>query len=184
MKKFVLLGGVACLFAANAQALELSPYIGADYNYTMTHHAKSDAGLLPSKYHTGTFAFGTYVGRYAALEGFAEFSKYEDKKGNRLNYRAFGADLLGVLPFGCHDQFKLLGSVGAGRYYNKARLTTVAGKETVDEYDWGYRFGAGAQYDINENWAIRTMYHHVVFNKPHFAYTNLDAFSVGVRYNF
>ena len=184
MKKTLLLAGVACIFAANAQAIELSPYIGADYNYTMTHHPKSDANVLPSQYHSGTFAFGSYIGRYAAVEGFAEFSKYENKAENRLNYRAFGADLLGVLPFGCYNQFKLLGSVGIGRYYNKARLTTALGKEMVDEYDWGYRFGAGAQYDFTENWGLRAMYHHVLFNKPHFAYTNLDAFSVGVRYQF
>lgn len=184
MKKTLLLAGVACIFAANAQAIELSPYIGGDYNFTSTHHPEIDINILPSQYHSGTFAFGTRLGRYAAIEGFAEFSKYENKPDVRLNYRAYGADVLGVLPFGCHSQFELLASIGAARYYNKIKIKAAGGKDELSEYDWGYRFGAGLQYNINEKWAVRAMYRHVLFNKPRFAYTNLDAVSVGVRYYF
>lgn len=192
MKKTLLLSGVAALVAFNANAYSFrdywSPYIGLDYNYTATHHPESTKNIagntLPSNYHSGTFAFGTKVAPYLGVEGFAEFAKYENKPETRSYSRAYGADVLGILPFSCHQKFSLLGSIGMGRYYNKLKYKQAAGKTEYDEYDWGYRFGAGAQYNFNDNWGIRAMYRHVVFNKPHFAYTNLDVVSLGVRYNF
>ena len=192
MKKTLLLAGVASLFAMSANAYDIkdywSPYIGADYNFTRTHHPESTAtvasNILPSNYHSGTFAFGTKVFDYVAVEGFAEFSKYENKPETRSYTRAYGADVMGVLGLGCCQKFDLLGSIGLGRYYNKLKHKTAAGKTDFAEYDWGYRFGAGAQYHFNENWSVRAMYRHVVFNKPKFAYNNLDVVSLGVRYNF
>ena len=192
MKKTLLLAGVASLFAMSANAYDIkdywSPYIGADYNFTRTHHPESTAtvasNILPSNYHSGTFAFGTKVFDYVAVEGFAEFSKYENKPETRSYTRAYGADVMGVLGLGDSQKFDLLGSIGLGRYYNKLKHKTAAGKTDFAEYDWGYRFGAGAQYHFNENWSVRAMYRHVVFNKPKFAYNNLDVVSLGVRYNF
>lgn len=192
MNKTLLLTGVAALVAFNANAYDIkdywAPYIGLDYNYTKTHHPESTkaiaSGTLPSNYHSGTFAFGTFFAPYVALEGFAEFAKYENKPEVRSYSRAFGADVLGVLPLDCNKKFDLLGSLGLGRYYNKLKYKKAAGRNEYAEYDWGYRFGAGAQYNINDNWSVRAMYRHVVFNKPKFAYNNLDIVSLGVRYNF
>ena len=191
MKKTLLLAGVASLFAMSANAYDIkdywSPYIGLDYNYTATHHPESTStvagNILPSNYHSGTFAFGTRVAPYAGVEGFAEFSKYENKPETRSYTRAYGVDVLGILPLYCND-LELLGSLGLGRYYNKLKYKTAAGKSQFAEYDWGYRFGAGLQYNINDNWSVRAMYRHVLFNKPKFAYNNLDVVSLGVRYNF
>lgn len=191
MKKTLLLAGVASLFAMSANAYDIkdywSPYVGLDYNYTATHHPESTStvagNILPSNYHSGTFAFGTKVFDYVAVEGFAEFSKYENKPETRSYTRAYGVDALGILPLYCND-LELLGSLGLGRYYNKLKYKTAAGKSQFAEYDWGYRFGAGLQYNINDNWGLRAMYRHVLFNKPKFAYHNLDVVSLGVRYNF
>jgi len=191
MKKTLLLAGVASLFAMSANAYDIkdywSPYIGLDYNFTKTHHPESTStvagNILPSNYHSGTFAFGTRVAPYAGVEGFAEFSKYENKPETRSYTRAYGVDVLGILPLYCND-LELLGSLGLGRYYNKLKYKRAAGKSDFAEYDWGYRFGAGLQYNINDNWSVRAMYRHVLFNKPKFAYNNLDVVSLGVRYNF
>lgn len=191
MNKTLLLTGVAALVACNANAYDLkdywAPYIGLDYNYTATHHPHSTAtvpsNILPANYHSGTFAFGTKVYDYVAVEGFAEFSKYENKPETRSYTRAYGADVMGVLPLYC-NQLDFLASIGLGRYYNKLKHKTALGKSEFAEYDWGYRFGAGLQYNFNENWGVRAMYRHVVFNKPKFAYNNLDVVSLGIRYNF
>lgn len=191
MKKTLLLAGVASLFALNANAFDwktdLSPYIGADYNFTKTHHPRSTSNIaenvLPGNYHSGTFAFGANILSYAAVEGFAEFAKYENKNDARSYARAYGVDVIGFLPLYCHE-WELLGSLGLGRYYNKLKYKNAMGRSEYSEYDWGYRFGAGLQYNINDNWSVRAMYRHVVFNKPKFAYTNLDVVSAGVRYNF
>ena len=179
------------MFAMSANAYDIkdywSPYVGLDYNYTATHHPESIStvagNILPSNFHSGTFAFGTRVAPYVGVEGFTEFSKYENKSETRSYTRAYGADVLGILPLYCND-LELLGSLGLGRYYNKLKYKTAAGKSQFAEYDWGYRFGAGLQYNINDNWGLRAMYRHVLFNKPKFAYHNLDVVSLGVRYNF
>ena len=186
MKKTLLLAGVAGLFAVNAQAFEISdlrPYIGGDYNFVTTHHSDTDAGIFPNNYHSGTFVGGTKVLPYVGIEGFAEFAKYAHKNSTRTYYRAFGADIIGYLPLDCHKTVEVLGAIGLGRYYNKIKNPS-GNKGIVDEYDWGYRLGAGLQYNINDNWAVRGMYHHVFFNKPHYVFKGFDAVSVGVRYTF
>ena len=41
MKKMLLLAGVASVFAFNANAMEMKPYVGLDYNYSdaaIAHH--------------------------------------------------------------------------------------------------------------------------------------------------
>ena len=191
MKKTLLLSGVAALVAFNANAFDwktdLSPYIGADYNFTKTHHPEStkniERGVLPGNFHSGTFAFGANVLSYGAVEGFAEFYKYQNKGKARSYSRAYGVDVLGFLPLYCNE-WELVGSLGLGRYYNKLKYREGGNKSEYAEYDWGYRLGVGVQYNLNDNWTLRGMYRHVIFNKPKFAYTNLDVISVGVRYNF
>jgi hypothetical protein len=61
MKKTLLLAGVASVFAFSAQALELTPYVGADYNYNFTHKADELSGGFPGQYHSGSLVLGTKV---------------------------------------------------------------------------------------------------------------------------
>ena len=182
MKKTLLLTGVASLFALNAHALDLTPYFGADYNYTFTHHVKAYDSVVPSHYHSGSLDFGLKVLPYLSFEMFADYSKHEKRSGIRTNYHGFGVDALGMLPFGCYGEWKILGTLGLGRYYSEIKDKGAALSDST--YDWGYRFGGGVQYDITDNWAARLMYRHVIFNKHHFAYTNFDVLSLGVRYSF
>ena len=182
MKKTLLLAGVASIFALSAQAVELTPYFGADYNYTMTHRVKSYNGAVSPNYHSGTLSFGLKTLPYLSFEMFAEYAKHERSNHIRTNYHGYGIDALGVLPFGCDKRWELLGTLGLGRYYSEIKDKPAGTSDST--YDWGYRFGGGIQYNITDNWAARAMYRHVIFNKHHFAFTNLDVISLGVRYSF
>lgn len=65
MKKTLLLAGVASVFAFNANAVELLPYVGLDYNYSMLNHDEavvvgedSDANLIKDGGYGRTSSFG------------------------------------------------------------------------------------------------------------------------------
>ena len=78
-----------------------------------------------------------------------------------VKYSNFYADVLGYLPV-C-DQFEAIGSIGLGRSSVKSN---VSGGDTgvVTSYTYtektnkiGLRFGIGAQYKLDDNFAIRAM---------------------------
>ena len=187
MNKTLLLAGVASVFAFNAQALELTPYVGADYNANFINRASHFDTVFPDKYHSGSINVGTKISPYAAVEVFGEMAKKENKTITRTQYNAAGVDALGILPLSCHKEVALLGTVGVGRY--KISVKEKINSSSVKIYDWGYRFGAGIQYSITENWDVRAMYRYVAFDgmKFHGEKTGIRGFNVlslGVRYNF
>lgn len=183
MKKTLLLAGVASVFALNAQALELTPYVGADYNMNFVHATSDWAGALPGKYHSGSVVFGTKVTPYFATEIFGELSKHENKRDIHTNYGAYGVDLFGILPLGCYGEWEVLGTAGMGRYVEKAKIKGEY-REHFTAHDWGYRLGAGVQYNMTENWGVRGMYRHVILHNNDFGMTGMDVISLGVRYSF
>lgn len=195
MKKTLLLAGVASVFAINAQALELTPYVGADYNLNFLNKSSDNDGFLPGKYHSGSIVAGTKISPYFAVEAFGELSKHAMKKNAPIKthseYGAYGVDALGILPLGCYGEWELLGTAGVGRYRIEARMgpKNLVGTGHTTLHEWGWRLGAGIQYNLTENWGIRAMYRHIAFRnmKYHDEKTGirgLDTFSVGVRYAF
>ena len=194
MKKTLLLAGVASLFAVNAQALELTPYVGADYNLNFNNFA-DDMGT-PGKYHSGSIVAGSKVSPYSAVEVFGELSKHATKRydayaKSHTEYGAYGADLFGILPLGCYGEWEVLGTAGIGRYRIEQKLGPK-GAWFADHgslHAWGWRLGAGVQYNITDNWGVRAMYRHIAFRnmKDHGEKTGIRGFatvSVGVRYAF
>lgn len=182
MKKTLLLAGAASLFALNAQALDWTPYFGADYTHAFTHGSHYEGLAVPSHADAGTLSFGLKMMPYLSFEMFAEYSKHENKTDVRTNYHGYGIDAIGSLPFGCKKQFELLGTVGMSRYYNEVKVKATG--DMHEKYDWGYRFGGGIQYNITDRWSARAMYRHIIFNNSRFAYSNFDVLSIGVRYYF
>jgi opacity protein-like surface antigen len=170
----LLLAGVASLFAYNANAVELTPYAGVDYNYSFVDHDSSMDGIMADHANSGTVVLGSKVTPYAGVEAFYDLSKKEHKSSNRSQIQSYGADILGYLPLGCYGEFELVGAAGAGWYDAKYNKDNDAG--------WGYRLGAGVQYNVTENWAVRAMYHHVWVDKS--VLNDLNTLSLGVRYSF
>lgn len=185
MKKTLLLAGVASVFALNANALELTPYVGLDYNYSMLKHDEPaisydqqqnmiKEGVMAGQAHSASVVLGTKVTPYAGVEAFYQLSKKEHKADNRSQLQAYGADVLGYLPLGCYGEYEVLASAGLGQYTAKYNKDQDSGL--------GYRLGAGLQYNVTDNWAVRAMYRHVWVDKN--VLDCVNEVSLGVRYSF
>ena len=179
MKKTLLLAGVASVFAFSAQAIEFTPYVGADYNLNFVNKPSWMNGAVPGKYHSASINVGTKVSPYAAVEAFGELSNHVWKKSVHSEYGAYGVDAFGILPLGCYGEWEVLGTAGIGRYRFETKIKDF---DRFTKHVWGYRLGAGVQYNITENWGVRAIYRHVAFvNK---AIRGFDTLSFGVRYAF
>lgn len=174
MKKILLLAGVAGVVAMSANAIEFNPYAGLDYNYSLVDHDNSMDGWMPGHANSGSVVLGSTFGQYAGVEAFYELSNKEHKRDNRSQIQAYGADLMGYVPMGCYGEWNLIGAAGAGWYDAKYNKDNDAG--------WGYRLGAGLQYNFTDDWAVRGMYRHVWVDKS--VLDALNEFSLGVRYYF
>lgn len=187
MKKTLLMAGVACMFAANANA-EIRPYAGLDFNYSTFDYAYDIENNLEDDFQSATFVAGAKFNKYVGAEAFYQFSKNNkntDIDGDTFHnrFQAYGADILGYLPLGCDGKVELIAGAGIGQYELKARMKSADfGSETDKEETLGYRLNLGAQYNIDENWSVRGMYHHVYTQKSFI--DAIDEFSLGVRYNF
>lgn len=194
MKKTLLLAGVACLFAANANAQldnkhnmnwygkEVAPYIGVDYAFDRADY-KKEAKQLKKNYNSFLINLGVRTMRYAGMEAFFQQSgnvKSFKNSGNEVKTRfyAFGADMYGYLPIGC-DGFNLLGTAGLANYNIKAKYPQ---KGSDDKNRMGYRIGAGMQYDFTNHIAARVMGRYNYLNAKHLK--DLKEVTVGMRYSF
>ena len=104
-------------------------------------------------------------------------SSYGEKVSSRI--QNYGVDALGYLPLGCDQEVELIAGLGLGEYEMKAR---VAGLGADKEEALGIRANIGAQYNIDENWAVRGMYRHVYLQNSEM--NDINEFSAGIRYNF
>lgn len=194
MKKTLLLAGVACLFAVNANAQlnndhnmtwygrEVAPYIGVDYAYDRAGYKKLP-GDMKKNYNSVMVNLGVRTMKYTGLEAFFQQSgnvKSLKNSGNGVKTRfyAFGMDMYGYLPIGC-DGFNLLGSLGLANYNVKAKYQ-LGGSE--DKNRMGYRIGAGMQYDFTNHIAARVMGRYNYLNAKHLK--DLKEVTVGMRYSF
>lgn len=172
MNKALLLAGAVCLFgAAEAQAMNVDPYVGMDYVYSdmdMNHGADN---RLENKFNSLSINAGAKLHENFGVEVYYQQSDAEKKHGNKSRFYSYGVDALGYLPV--TQNIDLIGSVGIGQYEFKAG---------GNEDDLGYRVGVGAQYSFNNNWAARAMIREVFLDKDVMGDT-LE-FAAGVRYNF
>ncbi len=198
MKKSLLLASVAAsLFAVNANAIDFKPYVGLDYSYTKasTNDVVVENVYVPSEFYEDTFnSFsintGVKLNKNFGLEIFYQKSATEEGKTSTLiiggtplatdkietSFDAFGLDAQGYLPI--NDKFDLIGSIGLGKYdFEMKGFGTKASEDEV-----GYRLGIGAQYNINENFALRGMARYIIIDGN--AVNDMTEFSAGIRYSF
>lgn len=183
MKKAVLLAGAACLFAGAANA-EITPYVGLDGNYSTLDWAYDIEDSVEDDYQSVSFVAGSRIIRNFGVEAFYQLSNGEKNKDayeglNHSRFTAYGVDALGYLPLGCEGKVDLIAGAGIAEYTFKVRNTFDG---TAKDHSTGYRLNAGAQYNIDENWSVRGMYHHVYTQNSYV--DAIDEFSIGFRYNF
>ena len=180
----------AFAFAVSAKAGEVNmhdfkPYVGFDYAYSTT----SIKTTARPYFNSGKINIGTDYSKYFGTEVFYQYSdKYkktipDNKYSNK--FQAYGLDLYGYLPIkletlGLHTNFSLIGNFGFGFYKLTSKTHTTS---KAHDNGYGFRFGTGVQYDINEKVAIRAMYRQIQTNQlyhiNHFA-----EYSLGVKYSF
>lgn len=192
-KKGILLAGAALLMAGSASAAELNPYVGLDYVYSKAHFKSGtlsgfSTNNLKKNYNSGAINLGVRPDQYFSLEAF--FQQSDSQKGHRYDdtalsgrnhvkseFYAYGLDAYGYMPIGCNG-FNLLGTVGLANYNFKIK----SDRNSVDKQRIGYRAGLGAQYDINENLAVRVVGRYSYINSRYL--DDLKEVTAGIRYTF
>nr|DAI59735.1 MAG TPA: outer membrane protein [Caudoviricetes sp.] len=189
MRTTLLLAGVAALFAVNANAAEIKPYVGLDYVYSMADIDKTD-GMEAFEEDLNAFAIsaGAKLHKNFGVEAFYQQSEEGEKKFSNCKttneYKAYGVDLIGYLPVGSDEKLELLGSVGAG-YYDadvKVNVYNPPVQVSADDQGLGLRFGIGAQYNFTQNWGARVMARYVDTDID--GMDNMVDLTAGIRYTF
>ena len=180
MKKTLLLAGLAGMVAANAEAIDATPYVGLDLNYAMTDAdtALSKAGVLDDSSWSLSGVLGARTDRFG-LEYFYNGGLRAHKNGNATRISGMGVDALVYQDLGCSGRWELVGSAGLADYKIKAH---GAAGENYSDHGLAYRLGAGVEYAVSEKTSVRAMYHHAWINGSHL--DALDEFTVGIRYAF
>ena len=190
MKKSLLYASVAaCVFAFNANAVELEvkPYVGLDYVYSMSDIDKIDGvKLFEEDLNAFAFSAGAKLHQNFGIEMFYQKSEEGEKKfvNGKTNdeYQSYGLDLVGYLPV--TEKLDLIGSLGIG-YYDvdiKLKVNAPAVSGDGDDQGAGYRLGFGAQYNFTENWGARLMARYVDIDID--GVDNMVDLTAGVRYSF
>lgn len=166
--------------ASPAAAIEndYRPYIGLNYAYS-----RANVKNLRPHYNSASFILGSVYNPYFSTEVFYQYAG-KDKFGHRelknSSFNAYGLDMLAYLPLGCDRKIAPLATMGIGQYTFKQKYIDASHR---NDHGWGYRFGAGMQYNINEQWAARAIFRYIHTDKIN-SYDNINEYSFGVRYTF
>lgn len=160
MKKFLLLAGVACLFAANAQA-EVSQYVSGKVSYDLNRikiKSSDQRNLKMDKNKVSSHvAYGVRAGY---VRGELELNDSLNLKKNigDANVKLYKHSLMANAYFDyltCTPWTPYVGA-GIGTAYLKYNVNSGAAKKTV--YNFAWQVMGGVTYDINANWALDAGY--------------------------
>ena len=177
--KFLLFATVA-LSSTYAHAIEneYKPYIGLDYNYSSV-----TAKNLHPHHNSVSAILGSTYNRFFSTEVFYQYSDNDTLGHNAVrntHFDTYGLDTIAYLPLGCEGQFAPLATAGIGQYTFRNKLINDHHKK---DHGWGYRFGGGLQYNINDNWTTRAVARYIHTDDIKY-YDHLTEYTVGIRYKF
>ncbi len=179
MKKTIgalMVAASAIAMAANAEAMEYNPYVGAEYGYSFLN-----GGIDSNNFNSGKIFVGSQYNENFGVEAFYQRTTSDKKAGDKVKYEAYGIDALGYLPLGCDQEFSLIGTAGLAYYDFKGKHE---GGKTQGEGMWGYRMGAGAEYNVTENVAVRALARYTKLDQRVDESNDMMEYSIGARYNF
>jgi opacity protein-like surface antigen len=130
----------------------IQSYIGGDlsyskYRYTSDFKDAAGGGLRTKTPGLGIIGGIRYDENFGAEVGYTIFREIKNnapRVNNKLKSRNTHLDLLGYVPIA--TQVELVGSVGLGHMRTLGKLSRT-----------GVRLGAGAQYNLDNNWSLRAM---------------------------
>lgn len=161
----------AISMSTNAEALEYNPYAGVDYTYSDVSHKGPD-------FNGGKIFVGSQYNQNFGTEVFFQRTLNDKNDGVKTHFTAYGIDALGYLPLGCEQKFSLIGTAGIARYNMSER---VSGEGHGHADSWGYRLGAGAEYNVNEKVAVRAIARYVDLGNYQ---SDMWEYSLGAKYSF
>lgn len=195
MKKIGLLAAALCLFSADAGAAFVSPYVGADYNYSSLNFGRESEDFYADNFNSLGVVAGVKLLSFLSVEGFYQQSENKDNTvrnhfvegdefSTKLKLKSYGVDLVGdVLNLGIVE---ILSSVGYGYYdadvTNTVNINGVGGRRSFNEEGNGLRLGIGGQINPLPSLGIRAMFSYTVTDMD--AVKNMKEVTVGVRYYF
>lgn len=195
MKKIGLLAAALCLFSADAGAAFVSPYVGADYNYSSLNFGRESEDFYADNFNSLGVVAGVKLLSFLSVEGFYQQSENKDNTvrnhfvegdefSTKLKLKSYGVDLVGdVLNLGIVE---ILSSVGYGYYdadvTNTVNINGVGGCRSFNEEGNGFRLGIGGQINPLPSLGIRAMFRYTVTDMD--AVKNMKEVTVGVRYYF
>ena len=170
----IISGFAAVAFRAEAIENDYKPYLGLDYAYNVISanpHYNSFRAILGSVYNPyfGTEVFYQYSGR----------DKLNKDDVRTTSFNAYGLDMQAGLPLG-NSGIVPLATLGIGQYTIKHKFTDGGHN---DDHGWGYRFGGGLRYDIDDNWSATAIARYIKTDKIA-VYKHLDEYTIGLRYTF
>lgn len=179
-KNIALLAAVSAVaLAGSANALEFRPYVGADYNVTRVNAVTT----ANTDMHSYSVVVGTEYNKYFGTEVFYQNSnkwhKVVDGTKVKADFEAYGLDAYGYLPLGCDRIVSLFGTAGIANY--DFDIDRGAGKG--DDNGLGYRLGAGVQYNVTNNVAVRALGRYVWTDKLD-GMDHFTEFTLGAKYIF
>ena len=193
MKKIGLLAAALCLFSADAGAAFVSPYVGADYNYSSLNFGRESEDFYADNFNSLGVVAGVKLLSFLSVEGFYQQSENKDNTvrnhfvegdefSTKLKLKSYGVDLVGdVLNLGIVE---ILSSVGYGYYdadvTNTVNINGVGGRRSFNEEGNGLRLGIGGQINPLPSLGIRAMFRYTVTDMD--AVKNMKEVTVGVRY--
>lgn len=164
----------AIAMSANASALEYTPYAGIDYTY-------SDFSHKGENFNGAKIFAGAQYNQNFGTEVFYQKTLNAHDHGTSYHMDNYGIDALGYLPLGCEQKVSLIGTAGIARYRLADRTPHV---EHGHDWSWGYRLGAGAEYNINEKVAVRAIARYVDLGNFDGPAGDMWEYSLGAKYNF
>ena len=195
MKKIGLLAAALCLFSADAGAAFVSPYVGADYNYSSLNFGRESEDFYADNFNSLGVVAGVKLLSFLSVEGFYQQSENKDNTvrnhfvegdefSTKLKLKSYGVDLVGdVLNLGIVE---ILSSVGYGYYdadvTNTVNINGVGGRRSFNEEGNGFRLGIGGRINPLPSLGIRAMFRYTVTDMD--AVKNMKEVTVGVRYYF
>ena len=163
-------GSLICAAAAHAEGL----YVGAGIG-SSRYNGNDIGGLSTDHSATGLKLYGGYAitPNIGVEAGWADLGKFKGAAGD-LKARGVYVDAVGTMPLA--DKFSALARVGV---FNGKLDSSAAGSDSATRL----KFGAGVQYAIDKNLAVRGEWERYKFDalgaRPH-----ADLYSVGVNYGF
>lgn len=186
MKKTLLLSGLACVAAFNAEAMnfnmkEIRPYVGADYVYFYAKNGGA-ARHLKDDFSAGKFNVGMQMYKNWDLEfSFQQSGELKSGKPDadskiKNYFTTYAMDVYGKYPIMC-SKLNALATVGTGIYHVKYKNMDRGSFNRV-----GYRAGLGLQYDFNDNFSARVVGRYSYIGAA--TVDNLMEVTAGLQYRF